>query len=32
MSPSQIIVVATPVFLALTAIEYAVGRARGSNT
>jgi sterol desaturase/sphingolipid hydroxylase (fatty acid hydroxylase superfamily)/uncharacterized membrane protein YhhN len=32
MSPSQIIVLATPVFLALIAIEYAVGRARGRNT
>ena len=32
MSPSQIIVLATPVFLALIAIEYAVGRARGHNT
>jgi alkylglycerol monooxygenase len=32
MSPSQIIVLATPVFLVLIAIEYAVGRARGNNT
>ena len=32
MSPSQIIVLATPVFLALIAVEYAVGRARGHNT
>lgn len=32
MSPSQIIVLATPVFLVLIAIEYAVGRARGRNT
>ena len=32
MSPSQIIVLATPVFLALIAIEYGVGRARGRNT
>ncbi len=32
MSPSQIIVLATPVFLALIAVEYAVGRARGRNT
>lgn len=32
MSPSQIIVLATPVFLALIAIEYAVGRTRGRNT
>lgn len=32
MSPSQIIVLATPVFLALIAIEYAVGRARGRDT
>ena len=31
MSPSQIIVLATPVFLALIAIEYAVGRARGRD-
>ncbi|WP_291012526.1 lysoplasmalogenase family protein [Hydrogenophaga sp.] len=32
MSPSQIIVLATPVFLALIAVEYAAGRARGRNT
>jgi sterol desaturase/sphingolipid hydroxylase (fatty acid hydroxylase superfamily)/uncharacterized membrane protein YhhN len=32
MSPSQIIVLATPVFFALMALEYAVGRARGHNT
>jgi len=32
MSPNQIIVLATPIFLALIGIEYAVGRARGSNT
>ena len=32
MSPSQIIVLATPVFFALIALEYAVGRARGRNT
>ena len=32
MSPSQIIVLATPVFLVLIAVEYAVGRARGHNT
>jgi alkylglycerol monooxygenase len=31
-SPSQIIVLATPVFLALIAIEYAVGRARQLDT
>ncbi len=31
-SPSQIIVLATPVFLALIAIEYAWGRARGRDT
>ncbi len=32
MTAFQIIVLATPVFLALIAIEYAVGRARGRNT
>ena len=32
LSPSQIIVLATPVFLALIAIEYAVGRARRQDT
>lgn len=32
MSPSQIIVLATPVFFGLIALEYAVGRARGRNT
>ena len=32
MTGAQIIVLATPVFLALIAIEYAVGRARGRNT
>lgn len=32
MTPSQIIVLATPVFFGLIAIEYAVGRARGRNT
>ncbi|MDM7950945.1 lysoplasmalogenase family protein [Hydrogenophaga sp.] len=32
MSPSQIIVLATPAFFALIALEYAVGRARGRNT
>jgi alkylglycerol monooxygenase len=32
MSPSQVIVVATPVFLALIAIEFAWGRIRGRNT
>jgi len=32
MSPSQIIVLATPVFLLLIALEFAVGRARGRNT
>ena len=32
MSPSQVIVLATPVFLLLIAIEYAWGVARGRNT
>ena len=32
LSPSQIIVLATPVFLALIAFEYAVGRARRQDT
>ena len=32
MSPSQIIVLATPVFLALIAIEFVVGLRRGRNT
>ncbi len=32
MSPSQIIVLATPVFFALIAIEYAIGRRRRHNT
>lgn len=32
MSPSQIIVLATPVFLLLIAIEFAVGLARRNNT
>lgn len=32
MSPSQIIVLATPVFLLLIAIEYAWGMAKGRNT
>lgn len=32
MSPSQIIVLASPVFVALIAIEFWVGRARGRNT
>jgi alkylglycerol monooxygenase len=32
LSPSQIIVLATPVFLVLIAIEYAVGRARHRDT
>ena len=32
MSPSQIIVLATPVFLLLIALEYAWGVARGRNT
>ncbi len=32
MSPSQIIVLATPVFFLLIAIEFAVGVARGRNT
>ena len=32
MTGSQIIVLATPVFLLLIALEYAVGRARGRNT
>ncbi len=32
MSPSQIIVLATPVFLLLIAIEYLVGLRRGRNT
>ena len=32
MTPAQIIVLATPVFLALIALEYAVGRRRGRDT
>ncbi|OGB13872.1 MAG: hypothetical protein A2W72_05685 [Burkholderiales bacterium RIFCSPLOWO2_12_67_14] len=32
MSPSQIIVLATPVFLALIAIEFVIGLRRGRNT
>uniref|UniRef100_UPI003563E77F sterol desaturase family protein n=1 Tax=Hydrogenophaga sp. TaxID=1904254 RepID=UPI003563E77F len=32
MSPSQIIVLATPVFFALIAVEYAVGRSRGQRS
>ena len=32
LSPSQVIVLATPVFLGLIAIEYAWGRARGRDT
>ncbi len=32
MSPSQVIVLATPVFLALIALEFAWGWARGRNT
>ena len=32
MSPSQIIVLATPVFFALIAIEFVVGLRRGRNT
>ncbi|AMO23593.1 hypothetical protein GCM10027034_38690 [Ramlibacter solisilvae] len=32
MSPSQVIVLATPVFLGLIAIEFAIGRARGRDT
>lgn len=32
MTPAQIIVLATPVFLALIAFEFAVGLARGRNT
>jgi alkylglycerol monooxygenase len=32
LSPSQIIVLATPVFLALIVLEYAWGRRRGRNT
>lgn len=32
MSPNQIIVLATPVFFALIAIEYAIGRQRRHNT
>jgi sterol desaturase/sphingolipid hydroxylase (fatty acid hydroxylase superfamily)/uncharacterized membrane protein YhhN len=32
MSPSQVIVLATPVFFALIAAEFAWGRARGRNT
>ena len=32
MTGSQIIVLATPVFLALIALEYAVGRSRGHDT
>ncbi len=32
MSPSQVIVLATPVFFALIAVEYAIGRKRQRNT
>jgi alkylglycerol monooxygenase len=32
LSPSQVIVVATPVFLLLIALEFAVGRLRGRDT
>ncbi|TNF61876.1 MAG: hypothetical protein EP306_05335 [Burkholderiales bacterium] len=32
MTPSQIIVLATPVFLLLIGLEFAIGRARGRNT
>lgn len=32
MSPNQIIVLATPVFFALIAVEYAIGRKRRRNT
>jgi sterol desaturase/sphingolipid hydroxylase (fatty acid hydroxylase superfamily) len=32
MTPERIIVLATPVFLALIALEYVVGRARGRDT
>ena len=32
LSPSQVIVLATPVFLLLIAAEYAYGRAKGRNT
>jgi len=32
MTSAQIIVLATPVFLALIAFEFAVGLARGRNT
>jgi alkylglycerol monooxygenase len=32
MSPSQVIVLATPVFFALIALEYAIGRRRRHNT
>ena len=32
VTPAQIIVLATPVFLAAIAIEFAVGVARGRNT
>jgi sterol desaturase/sphingolipid hydroxylase (fatty acid hydroxylase superfamily) len=32
LSPSQIIVLALPVFLALMAVEWAIGRRRGHNT
>jgi sterol desaturase/sphingolipid hydroxylase (fatty acid hydroxylase superfamily) len=32
MTPAQIIVLATPVFLGLIALEFAVGLARGRNT
>lgn len=32
LSPSQVIVLATPVFLLLIAVEYAYGRAKGRNT
>ena len=32
LSPSQIIVLALPVFLALMAVEWAIGRRRGRNT
>ena len=32
LSPSQVIVLATPVFFLLIAVEYAYGRWRGRNT
>ena len=32
MSPNQIIVLATPVFLALIAVEFVIGQRRGRNT